>query len=127
MHFTDSHCHLTDTQFDDDRDVMLARAREAGVARFITIGATGEFWHNDRAVALTHEYADVFATVGVHPHDAASITQETYARLRQLAQDPKVVGLGETGLDFYYDHSPREEQRVHFRAFIRLARELALP
>ena len=127
MNFTDSHCHLTDTQFDDDRDVMLARAREAGVTRFITIGATGEFWHNDRAVALTQEYADVFATVGVHPHDAASITPETYARLRQLAQDPKVVGLGETGLDFYYDHSPREEQRTHFRAFIRLARELDLP
>ncbi len=127
MNFTDSHCHLTDTEFDDDRDVMLARAREAGVTRFITIGATGEFWHNDRAVALTQEYADVFATVGVHPHDAASITQETYARLRQLAQAPKVVGLGETGLDFYYDHSPREEQRKHFRAFIRLARELDLP
>ena len=127
MNFTDSHCHLTDIQFDDDRDAMLARAREAGVARFITIGATGEFWHNDKAVALTQEYADVFATVGVHPHDAASITAETYARLRQLAQDPKVVGLGETGLDFYYDHSPREEQRKHFRVFIRLARELDLP
>ena len=127
MNFTDSHCHLTDTQFDDDRDAMLVRARQAGVARFITIGATGEFWHNDKAVALTQEYADVFATVGVHPHDAASITPEMYARLQQLAQDPKVVGLGETGLDFYYDHSPREEQRKHFRAFIRLARELDLP
>src|SRR5262249_11920005 len=61
------------------------------------------------------------------PHDAKTITAETYARLRELAREPEVVGLGETGLDFYYDNSPREDQRTHFRAFIRLARELGLP
>jgi len=127
MIFADSHCHLTDVQFDGDRDAMLARAREAGVSRFIVIGANGDFAHNEKAVALAQEHEDVFAIVGVHPHDAKSITDETYVRLRALAQQLKVVGLGETGLDFYYDNSPREAQRTHFRAFIRLARELQLP
>ena len=127
MHFIDSHCHLTDTQFDEDRDTILTRARAAGIARFITIGATGEFWHNKKAVALAREHPDIFATVGVHPHHAKTITPETYDQLRQLAQEPKVVGLGETGLDFYYDYSPRAAQRRHFRAFIQLALELDLP
>ena len=106
---------------------MIDRARAAGISHFITIGATGAFWHNEKAVALAQEHADVFAVIGVHPHDAKSITPQTYARLRELAQQPKVVGLGETGLDFYYDNSPREDQRTHFRSFIRLAQELDLP
>jgi TatD DNase family protein len=127
MIFADSHCHLTDAKFDADRAAMLTRAREAGVSRFIVIGANGDFVHNEKAVALAQEHEDVFAVVGVHPHDAKSITDETYVRVRELAQHPKVVGLGETGLDFYYDNSPREDQRLHFRKFIRLARELQLP
>jgi TatD DNase family protein len=125
--FADSHCHLTDEKFDVDRDAMLQRARDVGVSRFIVIGANGDFQHNEKAVALAQDHADVFAVIGVHPHDAKTITEEMYARLRVLAQHPKVVGIGETGLDFYYDNSPREEQRSHFRAFIRLAQELTLP
>ncbi len=124
---TDSHCHLTDAQFDEDRDAVIARARAAGVGRFIVIGANGDFAHNERAVALAQQHNEVFAVVGVHPHDAKTITADTYAQLHTLAQHPKVVGLGETGLDFYYDNSPREDQRTHFRNFIHLARELALP
>ncbi|MBI3301464.1 MAG: TatD family hydrolase [Deltaproteobacteria bacterium] len=127
MTFADSHCHLTDPQFDNDRKAVIERARAAGVSCFIVIGATGDFSHNPKAVALAQEHADVFAVVGVHPHDAKTITADTYARLRELVQEPRVVGLGETGLDFYYDNSPREDQRTHFRAFIRLARELGLP
>jgi TatD DNase family protein len=127
MMFVDSHCHLTDEQFDGDREAVLARARAAGVCRFLVIGATGDFSHNEKAVALARENRDVSAVVGVHPHDARTITSDTYARLRELAREPEVVGLGETGLDFYYDNSPREDQRTHFRAFIRLARELGLP
>jgi TatD DNase family protein len=123
----DSHCHLTDVQFDEDLDAVLARAQAAGVGRFIVIGANGEFIHNEKAVALAQKYAEVFAVVGVHPHDAKTITADTYTQLRTLAQHPKVVGLGETGLDFYYDNSPREDQRTHFRNFIHLARELELP
>jgi TatD DNase family protein len=127
MMFADSHCHLTDAQFDPDRDAMLQRARDVGVSRFIVIGANGDFSHNEKAIALAQQHTDVFAVVGVHPHDAKTITAETYSRLRTLTQQPKVVGLGETGLDFYYDNSPRDEQRAHFRAFIRLARDLRLP
>jgi TatD DNase family protein len=127
MILADSHCHLTDAQFDSDRNALLVRARDAGVSRFIVIGANGDFVHNEKAIVLAQEHEDVFAVVGVHPHDAKSITNETYVRLRELAQHPKVIGLGETGLDFYYDNSPREAQRAHFRAFIRLARELQLP
>jgi TatD DNase family protein len=127
MTFADSHCHLTDPQFDNDREAVITRARSAGVARFLVIGANGDFSHNERAIALARQHPDVFAVVGVHPHDAKTITPETYARLRALAREPKVVGLGETGLDFYYDNSPREDQQAHFRAFIRLARELGLP
>jgi TatD DNase family protein len=127
MIFADSHCHLTDAQFDHDRDAMLTRARAAGVTRFIVIGANGDFVHNEKAVALAQAHTDVFAVVGVHPHDAQTITSDTYTQLRTLTQQPKVVGLGETGLDFYYDNSPREAQRTHFRQFIRLAQELQLP
>lgn len=125
--FIDSHCHLTDEKFDADRTETIDRARKAGVSSFIVIGATGAFFHNEKAVALAQEQADVFAVIGVHPHDTQTITPETYTRLRELAQTPKVVGLGETGLDFYYDNSPREDQRTHFKAFIRLAQELGLP
>jgi TatD DNase family protein len=123
----DSHCHLTDRQFDEDRAAVMERARAAGVRRFIVIGANGDFSHNEKALALANECEDVFAVIGVHPHDAKDITAETYEQLRKLAQHPKVVGLGETGLDFYYDNSPREDQRQHFRHFIRLTRELDLP
>jgi TatD DNase family protein len=127
MKFADSHCHLTDPQFDHDREAVIERARTAGVSRFIVIGATGDFSHNEQAVELARTHADIFAVIGVHPHDAKTITSDMYARLRVLAREPQVVGLGETGLDFYYDNSPREDQRTHFRAFIRLARELGLP
>lgn len=127
MMLIDSHCHLTDLQFDEDREATLERARAAGVGRFIVIGANGDFSHNEKAVALAEAHDDVFAVAGVHPHDAKTITDDTYLQLRKLAQHPKVVGLGETGLDFYYDNSPRETQRTHFRQFIRLARELHLP
>jgi TatD DNase family protein len=127
MMLIDSHCHLTDPQFDGDREAMLERARAAGVGRFIVIGANGDFIHNEKAVSLAQAHEDVFAVVGVHPHDAKTITDATYLRLQELTQHAKVVGLGETGLDFYYENSPREEQRRHFRKFIRLARALDLP
>ena len=123
----DTHCHLTDAKFDDDRPAVIERARAAGVERFVVIGANGDFSHNEKAVALAQEVPGVFVVVGVHPHDAKTITDATYVRLRELARRPKVIGLGETGLDFYYDNSPREEQRTHFRNFVHLAHELDLP
>ncbi len=125
--FWDSHCHLTDPKFDADREAVLERARAVGVRGFLVIGATGGFEHNLKALDLACRHPDLFAVLGVHPHDAQSITEETYQRLEDLAQKPKVVALGETGLDFYYCHCSPEVQRQHFRRFIRLARRLGLP
>lgn len=125
--FIDSHCHLTDPQFDPDREAVIERARAAGVRRFLVIGATGKFGHNQRAVELVRRHDDVFAAVGMHPHDAKNITEETYVQLRALAREPRVVALGETGLDFYHNQSPPDVQCAHFRTFVRLARELGLP
>lgn len=122
----DSHCHL-DMEFDADRDAVLARAREAGVAAMVTIGASGPFDANHAAVTLAARHAPVFASVGVHPHEAASVTDETIERIAALAAEPKVVAIGETGLDYHYEHSPRTAQREAFARFIALARRLGLP
>jgi TatD DNase family protein len=122
----DSHCHL-DMDFDADRDAVLARARAAGVAAMVTIGASGRFDANRAAVAIAAVHADVYATVGVHPHEAASVTDATIAALDALADEPKVVAIGETGLDYHYEHSPRPAQRQAFARFIDLARRRRLP
>lgn len=122
----DSHCHL-DMDFDADRDAVLARARAAGVSGMVTIGASGRFDANRAAVAIAAAHADVHATVGVHPHEAASVTDETIDALDAMAGEPKVVAIGETGLDYHYEHSPRAAQRAAFARFIDLARRRRLP
>ncbi|MEO8601824.1 MAG: TatD family hydrolase [bacterium] len=122
----DSHCHL-DMEFDADRDVVLARARTAGVGAMVTIGAGGPFSANTAAVSLAAEHAEIYATVGVHPHEAASVSDATIAKIEALAAAPKVVAIGETGLDYHYEHSPRAAQRDAFARFIQLARRLTLP
>lgn len=123
---TDSHCHL-DMDFDADREAVLARARAAGVSAMVTIGASGPFDANHAAVALAAAHEAIHATVGVHPHEAASVTDDTIATIAALARAPKVVAIGETGLDYHYEHSPRAAQRAAFGRFIGLARQLALP
>jgi len=122
----DSHCHL-DMDFDADREVMLARARAAGVGAMVTIGASGAFSANAAAVALAAAHDEIYATVGVHPHEAATVTDAALAQLEALAAAPKVVAIGETGLDYHYEHSPRAAQREAFARFIELARALGLP
>lgn len=122
----DSHCHL-DLDFDADREAVLARARRAGIAHMITIGASGRFDANHTAVALAAQHAMLSATVGVHPHEAASVTDDTIDQLAALAAAPQVVAIGETGLDYHYEHSPRPAQRAAFARFIHLARRLGLP
>ncbi|MBI3769787.1 MAG: TatD family hydrolase [Deltaproteobacteria bacterium] len=123
----DSHCHLDQDAFDDDRDAVIARARAAGVRRLITVGAGGPLASNRAAVALAERDPDIFAAVAVHPHDASEITADTYTTLRALWAHPKVVAVGETGLDYYYRHSPPETQREHLRCFVREAGRAALP
>ncbi len=121
----DSHAHLDDRRYDGDREQMLQRAREAGVERFVTIGC--DLATSRAAVELADRYPFVYATVGVHPHEVRHIQDGWYDELRGLARHPKVVAYGEIGLDYHYDHSPRDVQRARFREQARLARELGLP
>ena len=123
----DSHCHLDMDRYDADRAEVLARARAAGVSRMITIGAGGAMECNDAAVRLARDNDDIFATVGVHPHDASTVDDAVVTEIARLAREPKVVGIGETGLDFYYDNSPRQRQEEAMRRFVVLARECGLP
>ena len=121
----DSHAHLDFPQFDADRDAVLGRAREAGIVQVVNPGADLKSSH--RAVALAERYAEIFAAVGVHPHDALTLTDETLSTLAQLADSPYVVAIGEIGLDYYRDLSPREQQRRAFSQQLALARSLELP
>jgi len=127
VELADSHCHLSDSAFVDDASEVLVRAREKGVRYLIDVGATQGLEANYRAVALAAREPDVFATVGIHPHEAASLDEVVWSEIERLCQAPKVVAIGETGLDFHYDHSPRHQQEEVFRRFIDLARRRRLP
>jgi TatD DNase family protein len=127
MSFIDSHCHLDNPQFDPDRDAVIDRALAAGVERRVVIG-TGEGPPDlEAGIRLADKHDAIYATVGVHPHDASKATSESYARLKELLQHPKVVALGEIGLDYHYDHSPREVQREAFLEQMRIAGEASKP
>ncbi|MGQ0540820.1 MAG: TatD family hydrolase [Blastocatellia bacterium] len=125
----DSHCHIDGEAFDADRDEVVARAKDAGVAAMLNIG-TGDPHSDDfrKAVAVAEKYDNVFASVGVHPHDAKLYDDAAEAHLIDLVKSSKkVIAWGEIGLDYYYDHSPRDVQREVFRRQVRTARELDLP
>lgn len=121
----DSHCHLDYLEDEAALDDVVARARAAGVSTLVTICTRlSEF---DRVRAIAGRFDDVYCSVGVHPHDADAEGQRDPARLIALADDDKVIGIGETGLDYYYDNSAREAQRRSFRTHIEAARETGLP
>jgi TatD DNase family protein len=124
----DSHCHIDGDAFDDDRDDVVQRAKDAGVVMMLNIG-TGDPHTDDfrKAVAVAEKYENVYASVGVHPHDAKLFDDAAENHLTELAKSEKVIAWGEIGLDFYYDHSPRDVQRDVLRRQIRIARELDLP
>jgi len=122
----DTHCHLDGEYFPEGADETLARARSAGVTGFVCVGV-GSLQQTEAALALAARRSDVWATVGVHPHDAASCDAALEAELARLAATPRVVAIGEIGLDFHYDHSPRDQQQQVFRRFIQLARQLQKP
>jgi TatD DNase family protein len=125
----DSHCHVAEPEFDTDRDAVLAHAAAAGVSTIVCVGAVGSVDGNGPTLALAglREGVRVVATVGIHPHDAATANDAAFETLRGLAALPGVVALGETGLDYHYDHSPRSAQRDAFARTTALARELGLP
>jgi TatD DNase family protein len=122
----DTHCHLDPQYFPEGADETLSRARSAGVTGFVCIGV-GSLEQTEAALGLAARRPDVWATVGVHPHDAATCDQALTAKLRSLAGAERVVAVGEIGLDFHYDHSPRDKQAEVFRQLIQLARELKKP
>jgi TatD DNase family protein len=121
----DSHVNLHAPQFDEDRDAVIARAREAGVQLMVEISDKLSTFEATHGLAMAHD--DIWCTVGVHPHEAKDYTDLTAARLVELAGRPRVVGIGECGLDFHYDLSPREEQAAVFRQHIAAARLSGLP
>ena len=121
----DSHCHLDFDAFDEDRAETLERAAAAGVGRMVTICTRLTAFEPVRALARDHDAVD--CSVGVHPHNVGEEGIAEPARLVALAAGPEVVGIGETGLDYYYDHSPRDDQRASFRNHIAAARETGLP
>src|SRR6185295_17918107 len=122
----DSHCHLDPQYFSEDRAQVLARARAAGVEAFVCVGVGGGLAAPREAVALAAAEPDVFATVGVHPHDVAAMQEADWTALQELAREPRVVGIGETVLDYHYDHSPRELQQAAYRRFVAMARASGL-
>lgn len=121
----DTHCHLTDKRFDKDREQALVRAVEAGVTHVIEIAYAPHIVPKAHALAAAH--ANVFLCVGVHPSESAKVGDDYLAELRDHARHPRVVAIGETGLDFYRDYSPRADQERWFRAQLRLADEMGLP
>ncbi len=121
----DSHCHLEYKGLVEDQSGVLARAREAGVGGFLSISTRQREW--DQVIATAERESDVWASVGIHPHEADGHADLGEAALLAAAAHPKVIAIGETGLDYYYDHSDRETQKALFRRHISVARETGLP
>ena len=121
----DSHTHIDMREFDDDLERVLQRARESGVAAVIDIGI--DIASSEAAIALAEQHSDVFATVGIHPHDASKVTDAAIGRLEELAKHPRVVAVGETGLDFYRNRSSKESQVESFKRQLEIASKAGLP
>ena len=121
----DSHCHLNYKGLVEQQDEVLARARERGVGAMLNISTRESEW--DDVIGAAERHSDIWATVGIHPHEADAHTGIDTAKLVAKAQHPRVIGIGETGLDYYYDHSDRAQQRASFREHIAAARETGLP
>jgi TatD DNase family protein len=125
--FVDSHAHLDGHKYHSDRNEVFARAAQAGVNTVVCIGNSDTPDGFDCAIKLAEQHPNVYATVGIHPHEAKLDNDELYAKLAQLAKHSKIIGWGEIGLDFHYDHSPRDVQRAVFVRQMELARSLELP
>ncbi|MFA5146168.1 MAG: TatD family hydrolase [Candidatus Omnitrophota bacterium] len=121
----DTHCHLDFKDFDPDRDGVIERALSKGVARIVNVASSMD--GSIRAVELARKHGFIYASVGIHPHDASSVDDAAVSGIRALAQEDKVVAVGEVGLDYYRNLAPREQQAAAFKKFIKLARELDLP
>jgi TatD DNase family protein len=121
----DSHCHLDFPDFAAELDAVVARARAAGIGRMVTIST--RFKKHPQVLAIAEKYPDIFCSVGTHPHNAKEEPEVDAKTLIALAQHPKIVAIGEAGLDYHYDKSPRDAQALSFRQHIAAARETGLP
>ncbi|MGA2745780.1 MAG: TatD family hydrolase [Candidatus Sulfotelmatobacter sp.] len=125
--FVDSHAHLDGKQFDSDRGEVIARALEAGVRTMVAIGNGDGPPVLDAGILLADKYSFMYATIGIHPHEARLADDAAYQEMERLARHPKVIAWGEIGLDYYYDHSPRETQKQVFTRQMELAAAAKLP
>src|SRR3954463_6928906 len=123
--FTDSHCHLNYKGLVEEQQAVLERARAVGVDTMLNISTRASEW--DAVIGVAEREPDVWASVGIHPHDADAHPDVETETLVERAGHPRVIGIGESGLDFYYDHSDRDRQRASFRSHIAAARETGLP
>lgn len=124
MYF-DTHAHYDNNRFDEDRDALLASMPKNGVDLIVNPGC--DLQSSQKAVELADAYPYVYAAVGFHPHDSKEMDKDSISRLKTLSDNPKVVAIGEIGLDYHYDHSPRPVQKERFRQQLELARETGLP
>src|ERR1700739_683745 len=127
MDLIDSHAHIDFPQFAEDRDAMLERARAAGVTNLLAIGTGPGPEKLDSALPFAERHDWIYATIGIHPHEAKEVTSKHLDELSSLAKHPKVIAWGEIGLDYFYDHSPRETQHKMFRGQMELAAQAKLP
>ena len=125
MKLIDTHCHLTFEELAGDVEAVLARSKAAGVTGWITVGTDTQ--QNRKAIELAESHKNMYAAVGIHPHEAGNVTAETITELKKLAQNENVVAIGETGLDFHYDFSKPQDQKRLFAQHLKIAAELNLP
>jgi TatD DNase family protein len=125
--FVDSHAHLDGKQFDTDREQVIARARDAGVQTMVAIGNGDGPEQVDCGIKLAEQYDFIYATLGIHPHEARLADEAAYQKMERLAKHPKVIAWGEIGLDYFYDHSPRDLQKEVFTRQMELAAAAKLP
>lgn len=123
--FFDSHAHLDDDRFSPDRKKVINSLKKNGVDFYINVGA--DMLSSEKSIKLAEEYDFIYASVGVHPHDAASLAEEDMARLKKMLAHKKVVALGEIGLDYFYDNSPRDIQKKWFIRQLQIAKETDMP
>jgi len=127
MTLIDSHCHLDDQQFDSDQDDVIKRAFDAGVEFMMTIGSSAGPEDLESGIRLADAHPEVYVALGVHPHDASKANPQTFRRLEESLRHPKVIAVGEIGLDYYYDFSPREQQKSVFLEQLRVASDARKP
>ena len=123
----DSHAHIDDARFNDDREAVLQRAWDAGVRKILTIGNGGGPDEMGCGIPIAEQCDWIHTSVGVHPHDASKVEERHYGLMEEMVRHPRILAIGETGLDYYYDNSPRDIQREVFRRQLAMAKKLELP